>query len=92
MPQAKEMPIQQKISTNFLTRNNNVSCEVYPAPFAVFLNRDGHNYLEPDISVICDTNKLNEYGCNGTPDWIIEIVSPSSQHMDYQIKLSDFLS
>ena len=60
--------------------------------FCCFLNRDGHNYLEPDISVICDADKLNEYDCNGAPDWIIEIVSPSSQRMDYQIKLSDFLS
>lgn len=60
--------------------------------FCCFLNRDDRNYLEPDISVICDTDKLNEYGCNGAPDWIIEIVSPSSQRMDYQIKLSDFLA
>ena len=88
----REIPIQQKISTNFLTGNNKVSCEVYPAPFAVFLNRNDHNYLEPDISVICDADKLTEYVCNGAPDWIIEIVSPSSQRMDYQIKLSDFLS
>ncbi len=34
-------------------------CEVYPAPFAVFLNNDDAKYLEPDISIICDPNKLN---------------------------------
>ena len=62
-------------------------CEVYPAPFAVFLNADNKNYVEPDISVICDKNKLDEYGCNGAPDWIIEIVSPGSRKMDYNIKL-----
>lgn len=62
-------------------------CEVYAAPFAVFLNEDGHNYVEPDISVICDKNKLTDKGCNGAPDWIIEIVSPSSKRMDYLIKL-----
>ena len=62
-------------------------CEVYPAPFAVFLNADNKNYAEPDISVICDKNKLDEYGCNGAPDWIIEIVSPGSRKMDYNIKL-----
>ena len=43
--------------------------------------------MEPDLAVICDQNKLDEYGCNGAPDWIIEIVSPSSQRMDYGIKL-----
>ena len=58
-------------------------CEVLPAPFAVFLNQDDHNYVEPDISVICDPNRINDRGCNGAPDFIIEIVSPSSQRMDY---------
>lgn len=62
-------------------------CEVYPAPFAVFLNANNEIYLEPDISVICDKNKLTEEGCKGAPDWIIEIVSPSSRAMDYNKKL-----
>ena len=66
---------------------NNGSCEVYPSPFAVFLNADDTTYVEPDISVICDTNKLTDKGCNGAPDWIIEIVSPSSSRMDYFVKL-----
>ena len=35
-------------------------CLVYPAPFAVFLNEDDRNYVEPDISVICDQGKLDE--------------------------------
>ena len=35
-------------------------CKVYPAPFAVLLNSDDRNYVEPDISVICDEGKLNE--------------------------------
>ena len=67
-------------------------CEVYPAPFAVFLNADDKNYVEPDISVICDKNKLDEYGCNGAPDWVIEIVSPSTERMDYGIKLFKYRS
>lgn len=62
------------------------SCEVYPAPFAVFVAEDDTNYVEPDISVICDKNKLTDNGCNGAPDWVIEIVSPSSQKMDYSRK------
>ena len=37
--------------------------------------------------MICDKNKLNDKGCTGAPDWIIEIVSPSSRRMDYYIKL-----
>ena len=62
------------------------TCEVYPAPFAVFLNKDDKTYVEPDLSVICDKNKLDDRGCSGAPDLIIEIVSPSSRKMDYNLK------
>ena len=62
-------------------------CEVFPAPFAVFLNENDINYVEPDISVICDKNKISDKGCHGAPDWIIEVVSPSSRKMDYYKKL-----
>ncbi len=67
--------------------SKNGDCEVYPAPFAVFLNANHDIYVEPDISVICDKDKLTEEGCKGAPDWIIEIVSPSSRSMDYNKKL-----
>lgn len=63
------------------------ACEVFAAPFAVFLNDDDFNYVEPDISVICDLGKLTEQGCSGAPDWIIEITSPSNPQNDYGIKL-----
>lgn len=63
------------------------SCEVDIAPFAVFLNEDDKNYVEPDISVICNPDKLTDKGCFGAPDWIIEIVSPGSRRMDYFTKL-----
>lgn len=43
--------------------------------------------VEPDISVICDSNKLDDSGCKGAPDWVIEIVSPASKQMDYYTKL-----
>ena len=74
------------IINNYI-KSNHGSCEVDIAPFAVFLNADDKNYVEPDISVICDPNKLNDKGCVGAPDWIIEIVSPGSRHMDYFTKL-----
>ncbi len=67
-------------------------CEVFPAPFAVFLQSDapgcGENYLEPDLSIICDPEKIDEKGCHGAPDWIIEIVSPGSKRQDYYTKLA----
>lgn len=63
------------------------TCVVFPSPFAVFLNKNDRNYVEPDISVICDKSKITDKGCNGAPDWVIEIVSPGSKPMDYFTKL-----
>lgn len=72
--------------------SHNGNCEVLAAPFAVFLNNNKTNYVEPDISVICDRSKLDEKGCHGAPDWIIEIISESSRKMDYLIKLFKYRS
>lgn len=70
-------------------------CKVYPAPFGVRLfEKDGDRpenvdtMVEPDISVICDKNKLDKYGCKGAPDLIIEILSPSSVRHDRFVKLT----
>lgn len=88
-PSRKHQRITMELSTiiNNYIKSNNGSCEVDIAPFAVFLNTDDRNYVEPDISVICNKNKLNDKGCVGAPDWIIEVVSPSSRTMDYTTKL-----
>ena len=64
-------------------KKNHGNCQVYPAPFAVNLDADDKDWVEQDISVICDPNKLTDRGCSGAPDLIIEIVSPSSSKMDY---------
>lgn len=66
--------------------SQNGNCEIYPAPFAVNLDADDRNWIEPDISVICDPEKLTDRGCEGAPDFIIEVVSPSSRKMDYSVK------
>jgi len=68
-------------------RSKKGSCRVFSAPFGVFLDANEKRYFEPDISVICDKDKLTDRGCMGAPDWIIEIVSPSSMKMDYGKKL-----
>jgi Uma2 family endonuclease len=63
------------------------ACEVYIPPYAVLLNADDSIYVEPDLTVICDPSKSEERGCVGAPDWVVEVVSPSSKRMDYSIKL-----
>lgn len=71
------------------------SCKVYPAPFAVKLfaeDTTDTTIVEPDISVICDPKKLTNHGCSGAPDWIIEIISPSTASHDYVRKLNLYLN
>ena len=84
--------VHQKISgglyrtiSNFILEHNG-TCEVYAAPFAVNIDAEDKDWVEPDISVICDPSKLDDRGCNGAPDLVIEIVSPSSRRMDYSTK------
>ena len=73
-------------------RSKKGPCKVYPAPFAVKLfSEDDRNVVEPDISVICDPNKLTDQGCTGAPDWITEIVSPSNPGHDYVRKLNLYM-
>ena len=69
-------------------------CKVYHAPFDVRLfEKDGDSpedvdtVLEPDISVICDPSKLDDRGCKGAPDMVVEILSPSTQRHDRLVKL-----
>ena len=71
---------------------NGGPCEVYVAPLAVNLNADDSTYVEPDVMVICDPSKLNDRGCNGAPDLVVEVVSPSSRRMDYATKTSLYMS
>ena len=72
--------------------SENGECEVNIAPFAVFLNEDDINYVEPDISIVCDSSKLDDKGCHGAPVWIIEVVSPGNKPMDYFTKLFKYRS
>lgn len=75
-------------------KSNNGKCKVYPAPFDVVLvsenqnATDSKNIVQPDISVICDKSKLTDKGCTGSPDMIIEIISPFNPSNDYVRKLN----
>lgn len=74
--------------------NHTGPCKVYPAPFDVILKNDdedvlnSRNIVQPDISVICDKSKLTDNGCTGSPDMIVEVVSPNNPSTDYVKKLN----
>lgn len=91
--------IHQKISgeifrqlANFLEGKR---CEVYSAPFGVRLfEKDGDRpedvdtVVEPDITVVCDTSRLDQHGCKGAPELVMEILSHSSRRHDMLVKLN----
>ena len=75
---------------NFL---DNSTCQVYSAPFDVRLTprksddrHKIHTVVQPDICVICDLTKLDDKGCIGAPDWIIEILSPGNSQTEMKNK------
>ena len=81
--------ILMEISNQIKNYLNGKNCRVYPAPFGVRLfSQEGdtpdqeEDLLEPDITVVCDRDKLDQYGCKGAPDMIVEILSPSSLRRD----------
>jgi len=89
----------QSISRNLLVEIGyylkNKPCNVFDAPFdvrlydrkkSVLANKDIYSVVQPDLCVICDTDKLDIKGCLGAPDWIIEILSKSTAQKDTQTK------
>lgn len=97
--QAAPSRIHQEISGELFAQIHNYlsgkPCKVYHAPFCVRLDvkkndEDIRNVVEPDITIVCDNSKLDEKGCKGSPDMIIEILSPSSGKKDRVIKYNKY--
>lgn len=88
----------QKISGRLFTRISvfleEKTCELYDAPFDVRLPkisveaRQIYTVVQPDLCVICDPAKLDDRGCVGAPDWVIEITSPGTLKKDFGEKYS----
>lgn len=90
---ASPSQIHQALSMQLSTIINNYilqkkgTCSIFNAPFDVKLSDKPLTIVQPDIMIICDKNKLDGKRCNGAPDFIIEIVSPSNASDDYIRKL-----
>jgi Uma2 family endonuclease len=93
------LTIHQVILRNLMVRIGSYlegkPCEVFPAPFGVRLfpkaDRSDDTVLEPDLVVVCDPSKIDERGCNGAPDLVIEILSPSTSSRDRVLKFNLYL-
>jgi Uma2 family endonuclease len=92
--------VHQETSRELLTTIANFlrgkPCKVYAAPFGVRLfpkaDLSDDTVVEPDIVVVCDFSKLDDRGCNGAPDLIIEILSPSTGSHDKITKFRKYLA
>lgn len=90
-PSANHQAILMFLSLEIGTYLRGKPCRVFPAPFDVYLqheDEDTPNIVQPDLMVVCDRNKITKKGCIGAPDWIIEIVSPSTLRRDFLTKLN----
>ena len=95
-PTPVHQEIQMELSRQIANYLRDKSCKIYPAPFCVRLPHDEknenevNNIVEPDISIVCDKSKIDSKGCNGAPDLVIEIISPSSTKTDKIIKFNKY--
>ena len=91
-PSRNHQTVSQNINKYFLNFFNNHSCSVYVAPFDVRLPvksaKKNTTVVQPDLCVICDENKLDDKGCNGAPDLIVEILSPKNSKHDIETKFN----
>lgn len=90
-PAPNHQRISQKINQKLYSFFESTPCELFYAPFDVRLpNKNGEilTVVQPDLCVICDRNKIDDKGCLGAPDLVIEILSPGNSKKEMNLKFS----
>jgi Uma2 family endonuclease len=94
-PNVEHQRIERKLLVAIDWHLKGKKCEIFPAPFDVRLydrkkslltSKDIHTVVQPDLCVMCNPDILDKQGCNGAPDWIIEILSKGNSKQEMQIK------
>ena len=65
-------------------------CEIFLAPCDVHLDRDKWTMVQPDIFIVCDSSQINRKRIEGAPDFVIEVLSPSTRSKDMYLKLQKY--
>ena len=94
-PERRHQGVLAYLASRFVNHFENEACSVYIAPFDVVLPNSEHavkeeesaNVVQPDLVVVCDSSKLTTRGCTGAPDFVLEILSPSTAFKDMDDKL-----
>jgi Uma2 family endonuclease len=92
-PNRKHQDISRELMYTFTSFLKNKPCKVYNAPFDVRLPRKSKSpneeiltVIQPDVCIICDISKLDDKGCLGAPDLVIEILSPGNSKKEIKLK------
>ena len=95
-PMTNHQEISMRLSVILAQYLKGKTCRVFAAPFGVRLfpkeDKSDDTVVEPDIVVICDSSKIDERGCNGAPDLVVEILSPSTRKKDRVLKRALYLN
>lgn len=91
-------PLHQKIAgevyrqiANFIMDNDG-DCQPLIAPIDIQLDCDERTMVQPDVAILCRNDKLRRWGIYGAPDFVLEVVSPSTKKKDYTQKLHKYMS
>lgn len=96
-PNVQHQSIARELGGQLYTFFHKKPCKLFFAPFDVRLynrkksilkNQEIYTVVQPDLCVICDTNKLDTQGCNGAPDWVIEILAKGNSKRETQDKFA----
>lgn len=92
MPSIKHQRIVGEIDFTFksFVRRKKGKCEIFGAGIDVRLDCDDKTMVVPDITVICEKDKLTEQYLDGAPDLVVEVLSPSTRRKDMTLKLSKY--
>jgi Uma2 family endonuclease len=91
-PSIRHQRVSRELLVQFASHLKGKKCEVFDAPFDVRLPAPGESdettstVVQPDLVVVCDPSKLDDRGCKGAPDLVIEILSPDSVIRDMKEK------
>jgi Uma2 family endonuclease len=93
-PSRPHQGISMELSGAFWEFLKGKPCKVYTAPFSVRLHPaedlSDDTVVIPDLIVVCDSSKLDHRGCNGAPDLVVEILSPSTSRHDRNVKFQKY--
>ena len=95
-PSRFHQQVSMQLSVQLVNGLQEKGCHVFAAPFDVRLPEGDEaddavrTVVQPDISVICDPSKLDDRGCKGSPDLIVEILSPSTARKDLKEKFQRY--